>query len=178
MATHFINPFRNPGGKPMKSIARLLLIASLALPFAACKKEEAPKEAVKAPLAAPTTDDRQAWMAYLQDVVTRNMDGISQSPFVYMVPSENTPDFQEKYDSLSEKAKSDVSRGIVEGNLLAYGGYSSAKVADMVVAAFKDVQPNTMKGVKVLFIGKAEDSPRVQAAVAPAGVNYVFVEAK
>ena len=35
-----------------------------------------------------------------------------------------------------------------------------------------------MKGVKVLFIGQAADNERVKAAVAPSGVNYVFVEAK
>ena len=35
-----------------------------------------------------------------------------------------------------------------------------------------------MKGVKVLFIGKAADSERVKAAVAPTGADYVFVEAK
>ena len=48
----------------------------------------------------------------------------------------------------------------------------------MVVEAFKDVPPGSMKGVKVLFIGKAEDNDRVKAAVAPAGVDYTFVEAK
>jgi hypothetical protein len=47
-----------------------------------------------------------------------------------------------------------------------------------VVASFKNVPPGTMKGVRVLFIGKAADSERVKAAVAPAGVDYVFVEAK
>jgi hypothetical protein len=35
-----------------------------------------------------------------------------------------------------------------------------------------------MKGVKVLFIGTPADSERVEAAVEPAGVTYVFVEAK
>jgi hypothetical protein len=35
-----------------------------------------------------------------------------------------------------------------------------------------------MKGVKVLFIGKPADSDRVKAALAPTGVDYVFVEAK
>jgi hypothetical protein len=46
------------------------------------------------------------------------------------------------------------------------------------VESFKTVEPNSMKGVKVLFIGKAADNDRVKAAVAPAGVDYVFVEAK
>lgn len=162
----------------MKTITRLMLIACLALPFAACKKEEAPKETVKAPLAAPTTGDRQAWLDYLSDVVTRNMDGISNQPYVYMLPAESTADFQDQYDRLLEKARSDVARGIIAGNLLAYGGPASTRMADLVVESFKTVQPNTMKGVKVLFIGNAADNDRVKAAVAPAGVDYVFVEAR
>jgi hypothetical protein len=95
-----------------------------------------------------------------------------------MLPGESTPDFADQYERLAEKAKADVSRGIIEGNLLAYGSPASAKMADMVVASFEGVPPNTMKGVKVLFIGDAADSERVKAAVAPAGVDYVFVEAK
>jgi hypothetical protein len=47
-----------------------------------------------------------------------------------------------------------------------------------VIAAFKDVPAGSMKGVKVLFVGKAADNDRVKAAVAPSGVDYVFVEAK
>ena len=162
----------------MKLSHRLMLLACLVLPFAACKKEEAPVAAVKAPLAAPANDDRQAWMAYLSDVVNRNMDGIQNQPFVYMLPSEALPDFADQYDRLLEKAKMDVARGIIAGNLLAYGGHSSTKVGDLVVESFKDVEPNSMKGVKVLFIGQATDSERVKAAVTPAGVDYVFVEAK
>jgi hypothetical protein len=162
----------------MNILNRFMLIACLALPFAACKKEEAPKETVQAPMSAPTTDDRQAWLNYLQDVVGRNMDGIQNQPFVYMVPSESLPDFADQYERLLEKARMDVARGIISGNLLAYGGHSSAKVGDLVVESFKTVEPNSMKGVKVLFIGKPADNERVKAAVTPAGVDYVFVEAK
>jgi len=162
----------------MKSLTRLLMIACLVLPFAACKKAEAPVAAVKPPVAAPTTDDRQAWMDYLSDAVQRNMGGIANQPYVYMLPGESAPDFQAQYDRLLEKTTADVGRGIIEGNMLAYGGPASAKMADLVVASFKSVPPGTMKGVRVLFIGKAADSERVKAAVTPAGVDYVFVEAK
>jgi len=158
--------------------AQLVLIACLVLPFAACKKEEAPKAAPKAALTAPTTDDSVAWRAYVSDVVTRNMGEISSQPYVYLLPGESTADFQGSYDRLLEKAQGDVARGIVSGNMLAYASPSSAKMADIVQAAFKDVPPDTMKGVKVLFIGDAGDNDRVKAVVAPAGVDYVFVEAK
>ena len=80
------------------------------------------------------------------------------------------------YERLLEKAKTDVSRGIVRGNLLMFAGLDSARTANLTVAAFEGVEPNTMRGVRVVFIGAAADSERVKAAVEPAGVEYVFVD--
>jgi hypothetical protein len=160
----------------MKTMTRLILIACLVLPFVACKKQEAPQAVVKAPMSAPTTDDRQAWVDYLNDVVPRNMTGIANQPYVYLLPGESAADFHDQYDRLLEKAQSDVARGIIAGNLLAYASPASAKMADMVIAAFDGVPADSMKNVRVLFIGKPADSERVKAAVSPAGVEYVFVD--
>ena len=92
--------------------------------------------------------------------------------------TEGSADFQGQYDAQLDKVKTDITRGILEGNMLAFVSPASAKMAELVETAFKDVEPNSMKGVKVLFIGQSADSARVEAAVKPAGVNYVFVEAK
>ena len=51
-------------------------------------------------------------------------------------------------------------------------------MADLILVAFADVPPDTLKGVRILFIGDAVDNERVQAALAPTGAEYVFVEAK
>jgi hypothetical protein len=160
----------------MKTITRLLMIACLVLPFMACKKQEAPAPVVKAPMSAPKTDDRQAWVDYLNDVVPRHMAGIPNQPYVYLLPGESAPDFQDQYDRMLEKAQSDVARGIITGNMLAYASPASAKMGDLVIAAFNGVPAESMKGVRVLFIGKPADSDRVKAAVSPAGVEYVFVD--
>ncbi len=160
----------------MKTMTRLLMIACLVLPFMACKKQEAPAPVVKAPMSAPKTDERQAWVDYLNDVVPRHMAGIPNQPYVYLLPGESAPDFQDQYDRMLDKAKSDVARGIITGNMLAYASPASAKMADMVIAAFDGVPAGPMKGVRVLFIGKAADGERVKAAVSPAGVEYVFVD--
>lgn len=162
----------------MKTTRHLLLIACLVLPFAACKKNDAPVAAVAAPVQVPVNDNREAWINYLSDVVQRNMGDIQNQPYVYLLPGESTADFTSQYGRLLEKATSDVSRGIISGNLLAYGSPASGRMADLVTAAFKNVPTGSMKGVKVLFVGKAADSDRVKAAVTPAGVNYQFVEAK
>ena len=52
------------------------------------------------------------------------------------------------------------------------------KEVEMIEAAFKEVGAGTMKGVKVVFIGTPILGERVKAAVEPAGVNYIFEEAK
>ena len=60
----------------MKNLFRLMLIACLVLPFAACKKAEAPK--VEKPAVAMPTDpaNKQGWMEYMGDIVTRISDAL------------------------------------------------------------------------------------------------------
>ena len=81
--------------------------------------------------------------------------------------------WQKPIGELNENA-----RGVISGNMLAYGGHPSEKVADPVVESVKDVQPNSMKGGRVVFIGDASQNARVMSTVEPTGVEYVFVEAK
>src|SRR5690606_28746799 len=160
--------------KPRKTPA---LAARPGLPLPACHCEEAVVDG-KAPGPAPTTDDKAAWQAYLNAQIPRHMEGITNQPYVYRVPATDNPDDPEEYNRLLDKAKLDVARGIVKGNILAYAGLDPTKTADLVVAAFEQVPPDTMKGVRVVYIGDAANNGRVKAAVEPAGVDYVFVEAK
>lgn len=160
----------------MNIIHRLLLAACLALPLAACQNDEQAQQVEKAPMTAPTGGDSAQWRAYLSDLVPRHMEGIQNQPYIYLVPDDAVADFEAQYERLEEKARTDVARGIVRGNMLAYAGPDSNRVADMVVSAFESVPAGSMKGVRVLFIGDAADSPRVEQAVAPAGVEYVFIE--
>ena len=51
-------------------------------------------------------------------------------------------------------------------------------MADLIVEAFADASAGSFNEVRVLFIGKPEDSDRVAQAVAASGAEYVFVEAK
>ena len=162
----------------MNTMTRLLVIACLVLPFTACKKEEAPKAEVAAPLSAPTTDDVTAWRAYVNDVATRNMDGVNNSPFVYFLPSDKAEGFGGLYERLLQKLEEDLGRGIQEGNMLVFASPAQEKTTEMVETAFKPVPPGSMKGVKVIFIGTPILGERVRAAVEPAGVKYIFVEAK
>ena len=165
----------------MKNTYRLLLAAGLAtLSLTACKKEEAKTEetVVVAPVAVPAGEDKAAWQPYLASIAKANMEGVVNAPYAYFLPGESSADFRGEYDRLLERVQMDMSRGIIEGNMLLFGSPARTKLADLVIAGFQDAKPNTMKNVKVVFVGDAADKDRVGAAVAPSGVNYVFVESK
>ena len=163
----------------MNNTMRAMLIASFALAFTACKKEEAaPVVEAQQALVAPAADDDAGWKKYLQAVAVQNMGNITASPFLYYLPPESDPEFAAKYDRQVESATTAIGRGIQPGNMLAFGSSASAKMADMIQAVFKDVSPDSMKGVRVVFIGDAADNARVQTIVKPTGADYIFVEAK
>ncbi|MEO6171203.1 MAG: hypothetical protein ABIO84_09755 [Lysobacter sp.] len=167
----------------MNTTTRLMLIALLSLPLlAACDKTktDAGDEAAVAlaPLTAPTTNDDNEWGSYLSQVVTRNMGDVTNSPYLYYLPGSDSEGFEGAHERLREEIESAMQRGIVEGNLVAFGSPESAMMADDIAGIFSKVGPGSMKGVRLLFIGDAADSERVKAAVTPAGVDYVFVEAK
>mgnify|MGYP001552894608 CR=1 FL=1 len=68
-----------------------------------------------------------------------------------------------------------MARGVLPGNLLAFGGPDSTKTADLVVAAFKDAKPGSFKDVIVLFIGDKAHEQRVTDALKPTGATIRFV---
>ena len=167
----------------MNTTTRALLLACMLvspLVLTACKKEApvADEAAEKKVLTAPAKDDDAGWKAYLPAVVQENMGTITNSPFLYYLPPESDPEFAAKYERQVESAKTAMARGVQKGNLLAFGSPASARMAELMEAAFKDVPADTLAGVRILFIGDAADNPKVQAALAPTGAEYVFIEAK
>ena len=167
----------------MNTTTRALLLACMLvspLVLTACKKEApvADEAAEKKVLTAPGKDDDAGWKAYLPAVVQENMGTVTNNPFLYYLPPESDPEFAAKYERQVESAKTAMARGVQKGNLLAFGSPASARMAELMEAAFKDVPADTLAGVRILFIGDAADNPKVQAALAPTGAEYVFIEAK
>lgn len=167
----------SPVAATARIASHLLVALALALSLAACGGEEGAPKVEKEVVAVPTSEDASAWRKYVSYVVGENLKGISNSPFVYLLPAESTEDFQGAYDRLLEKAAADVERGILPGNMLAFAMASpnSAKGADLAIESFAKVEPDKLKGVRLLYIGQGEDEERVKAAVAASGVEFVFV---
>ena len=171
------------------SIRILILTLCTALSISACsgddnaaKKAAAAKAAAQptAPVAMPTdAKNVDAWKAYLKDVVIHNMDGVqTRSPYMYFVPSGDDADVKSARDNQLDNVKNVVARGVLPGNMMAFGGPDSKATSDLVLAAFQGAKAGSMKNVRFLFIGTADDSARVKAAVDPTGVDFRNVEMK
>ena len=163
-------------------MSKTLKFLFLALAFTALigcgKKEEKKKteEAVVLAVPADSSDD-QAWKLYLVGVAKKNMEGMRNSPYMYYLPASAGPE-SEEYTRQLDNVVGVVGRGVLPGNMLAFGSPQSGPMADLVVEAFTDIDPGSMKDVRVLFVGAAADAERVKAAVEPSGAVFVFHEAK
>jgi hypothetical protein len=174
----------------MKNFIRILFLALTAtLVLSACgpSDEEKAKAAADAaaverlrPVPMPTdATDKKAWQTYLGKVVMNNMQGVkTNQPYMYFVPSGDAQDVQDARQSQLDNVSGTVSRGVLPGNMLAFGGPDSKLTGDLVVEAFKNASDGSFKGVIVLFVGAPSDQERVKDAVAKSGAEFRFVEMK
>lgn len=165
----------------MKKILRnVLILLVCVMAVSACKKEDAAKP-VAAPvvLTVPTDPaDLDGWKKYLGGTVKANMEGIRQRPYMYFVPQVSDEETQRQYDAQLTNIQDTLARGVLPGNMIAFGSPDSAKLADLVIEAFKLASPGSLKNVRVLYIGATADEQRVRDAVTPSDGEFVFVEAK
>jgi predicted small lipoprotein YifL len=170
----------------MKRLFPILAIALTVVALAACK-QEAPAETAAQPQAqsAPTDQtDNDGWKRYLSQVVDQNRQGVTDRVFAYYLPADSRqpsfddPEHKSPYDRQLDALKAAVMRGVLPGNLLAFGSPDSTAMGDLVVEAFAAGNPNSLQGSIVLFIGRPEDNERVKAAAEAIGASYRFVEVK
>ena len=163
--------------------------AFAALTLSACgpseeEKQKAAAEAAAAearkPVPMPTnTADTAAWKNYLGRVVMNNMQGVkTNTPFMYFVPAGDSQEIQDQRKNQAENVATTVARGVLPGNMMAFGGPDSKATADLIIDAFKDAREGSFKGVVVLFVGAAADQDRVKETVAKSGAEFRFVEMK
>src|SRR5688572_20848368 len=165
----------------MKKTTLTVLALAATLALGACKQEDKAAEtaaAAPAPVAAlpvPTsTSDTKAWQAYLKPLVVKHMDKRYKRPYTYFVPAAGGDEEQRQYDAQLESAQAAVARGILAGTMLAFGGPDPGRTAQVMIDSFKLAGPGSLKGVRVVFIGTADQDARVREALVPTGAEYVF----
>jgi len=97
---------------------------------------------------------------------------------MYFLPASETGIDAGEYDRQLENVQNVVQRTVLPGNMLAFGSPDPEKMAELIEAAFDGAPADSMKDVRILFIGSAEQGERVRAAVEPTGAVFVLHELK
>src|SRR5665213_3041211 len=163
------------------SIIALVCVAAFAL--GACNKtDQAVQTADQAPAVVPkpaNPTDKNTWKQYLIQMVTANMTGVkSNHPYTYFVPGGDDDAVKGERNNQLENVKNVVARGVLPGNMMAFGGPDSKNTAQLITDAFNGVQAGAFKDVVILFIGAPADADGVKQALASSGADVRFVEAK
>jgi hypothetical protein len=125
---------------------------------------------------ARATISAATWQAYLQELVTANLAGVTSNPYVYFVPSGKYPENQGAIGRVQDSLNGTVAATVLPGNMVAVAGPDSATTAQLLITAFKNASPGSFKGVVVLFIGDKADEAAVQQALAPSGATFKFAQ--
>lgn len=166
-----------------KPMSLVLAACAMTLVLSACDKQEqaaAPTEQVEEVVALPAATAAPAeWKKYLAAVVMKNMQGVkSNRPYMYFVPGGDTgKDIIDRSNQLDNVSIA-VSRGVLPGNMLAFGGPDSAITANLIIDSFNEAGAGTFKDVTVLFVGAQADTDRVKEALTSSGATYRFAEMK
>ena len=163
----------------MQASKFLLILAFVVTPFAlvACDKNkdstaaDAPAAAAIETVPMPTdSNDTKAWQKYLAAVVMKNMEGVKTNrPYMYYIPAGSDDKAVTDRANQLENVQGVVGRGVLPGNMMAFGGPDSVATADFVVQSFSVAAANSFKDVVVLVVSKPEDKARISEAVAPSG---------
>ena len=174
----------------MKNFIRILSLATFAaLVLCACGPSDEDKQ--KAAVAAAAAEDakpvpmpaaaadKTVWQTYLSKTVKQHMQGVKTNhPYLYFIPAGDGADVVAARKNQLGNVSVTVARGVLPGNMMAFGGPDSKVTADLIGEAFKDGQDGAFKGVVVLFVGAAADQDRVKDAIAKSGAEFRFVEMK
>lgn len=136
----------------------------------------APAEPAPVQLSAEDETLQTACYSYLSGLVQNNLKGMrSNQPYAYLVPAGNTMDNASQRGRQLDQVTDVVMRGVMPGNLLAFAGPDSTQTANLMVSAFGQAQPSSLKGVIVVFVGSPADQARVEKVVKPTAATFRFV---
>lgn len=164
----------------MRKLTSLIAAGFLAATIlGACSKQpaETQESTQSAAPTRPAADAGQdAWGNYFKYLVGQNLDGMTaNSPYLYYVPSGDSPEAESQRLRLLGMVQGTVARTVLAGNLLAFAGPDSATTADFLIHSFEHAKEGSFKGVIVLFVGEPTDKERVAAALKSSQATLRFV---
>ena len=157
------------------SLAALLLFGLSACEQQGKEAKDSKASAEPAVTTAPADPtDKKAWSKYISHVAGQHMSRIRGRPTSFYLASSQEPEWEGRLEGMHESVANSLARGILPRSLVIFASPDYTAMADLMVEEFEGAQAGTLRDVRILFIGAAEDEERVRAAVEPTGAEFVF----
>jgi hypothetical protein len=152
-----------------------VLVLTLAL--LACSKphDQIDARTSVARISAPTNpNDAKAWETYMVQVSKANGEGLVNRPYLFLVPSGEDSLPRERRKMIQQALGSMASHNTFPGNFISVSGPDPTTTADVLVEAFSNVRPGSLKGITLLYTGDEADKPRTEKIITIAGASFRF----
>jgi hypothetical protein len=123
-------------------------------------------------LVAPVNpNDVNAWRTFMGQAILDVTHDKTLHPYSFVVPAGDTADAttRRRHEAMTIHAM--LGRTAVPGNMIAFTGPDSTKVAEVVASAFQKLPAHTAQGLTVLFVGTPAVARTVESAVSAAGAQ-------
>lgn len=128
-------------------------------------------------IATPTNpNDTAAWETYMVQVSKVRTEGMVNRPYLFIVPSGDDPRARDRRQQIQQALTGMAARNGFPGNVIAVGGPNPGVTADVLVAAFGNAKPRSLKSLAVLYIGGDADKPRVEKSIVTAGASFRYAK--
>ena len=129
------------------------------------------------PVSAPTTKDTRAWRTYMFEIRDRvATDQERMGGFLLAAPGQDSG-FHDAKSIAREIEDYDAAEPFADKGIL-FASPTSARLADVLVKALNARDADSMKGLRIVFLGAAADGARVANAAKPTGAAVLVVDSR
>jgi len=116
-------------------------------------------------------NDAVAWRAFLGKAILAETRDPKLHPYAFVVPGGDSVEAVERRQGEAMAIRGMLGHTAVPGNILALTGPDSAKVIEVIGAAFKDVPAHGAQGLTIFYVGTSSTTVKAQAIVRAAGAE-------
>jgi hypothetical protein len=119
--------------------------------------------------------DENTWGDYLAEQGKRHADGVSQHPYIYVIPAGDSVAANARRKEETDSVVHSIGPILMPGGMLIVGGPDAKQTTGFVSDLAKQLKANTLQGIVVMVVSDSSEQTAVTNALKPSGATVRFV---
>lgn len=139
-------------------------------PGSSGKPDAPPSTSTTAGPARPTAAaDENTWGDYLAEQGKRHADGVSQRPYIYVIPGGDSIGATDRRKNELDSIDHGIGPILMPGGMLVVGGPDAQQTTAFITELSKTAKANALNGIVVLVVTESSQTDGVKSALKPTG---------